>query len=198
MKLHPILLILIISFQFVQGREWTNNEGSSFEGELISANETQARIIRSIDKRHFTVERSALSDPDNQFIDQHLAAIKVEELRKAIPDTYIKALRKTKESGKKTIILYAPDFNRQKLELIINKILLDKQLMNSISNEANLAILMNRERKMEAELPWPANEKAINLFLYTDLFEHTSFSFKEDLDDYIFDAAFNELLKHRR
>ena len=107
-------------------------------------------------------------------------------------------LIQTKKSEQKSIILYAPDFNPQKLDSIIEKTLSDRELMGIIDGKANLAIITKRERKMEAALPWPAKEKAINILLYTDLFEHTSYYFRESLDGYDFSLCFRELVEYRR
>ncbi len=190
-----VIVILALSLHAAEARKWANKEGNSFEGELVSANKTEVEIIRDTDRKKFTIERSTLSDSDNKHIDEHLASVELEELMQTIPRTFREALKKTKDSRKRTIILYAPDFDRRKLDRLINQILSNKQLMNRLKGKANLAILINRERKMEEETPWPARENAINLFLYTDLYEDISFSFGEDLDGYEFSPAFEELIK---
>ena len=198
MKRLLLILTALLALQVTQAREWTNKEGKSFDGKLIRTSDSEVEIVRSSDGRHFTISRDSLSGPDNKFINQYIESIRLRELRKSIPDTYRKMLRKTKRSGRKTIVLYAPDFNREKLDSIIRQTLIDPEIMEIIDGKANLAILTEGERRMEAALPLPAEGKAINVFLYTDLFEHTTYYFKQSLDGYDFSLCFRELVEYRR
>ena len=67
-KLILPLLSLLVLLSNVDARFWTNNEGRSFEGELVSVEDNSVTIRRASDRRKFTMPIKDLSKADQDYI----------------------------------------------------------------------------------------------------------------------------------
>jgi len=67
-KLILPLLSLLILLSNLHGRIWTSQSGQTFEGELVESNDKNVTILRTSDRRKFTMPISDLSKADQDYI----------------------------------------------------------------------------------------------------------------------------------
>lgn len=204
-KMYKIVIILAVSSISLAAevREWTNTSGNSFEGSLISATATNVKIERSVDRAIFSLDRKILSPADNQFIDAHLRDIEnqtiKEGLRKKLPDSLKDVVKSNQKTGLRMIVLYAPNFPKDKFEEVIYRVMLDEKIQSQISGKATIAAITRRDRDIEDEIGWGITKDKISVLLYTDLFEHTAYGIDDTIDASSFRTGIlAELLEHKR
>ncbi len=76
----PHLLFLLFTVPCLQAREWTNTEGKSLQGDIITATQTHVEIKFDHNNKHFTIPVASLIKEDQNFITQWLQSDKVSQL----------------------------------------------------------------------------------------------------------------------
>ena len=122
-----------------------------------------------------------------------------DQLRKKLPDSLKEVVKSNQRTGLKTIILYAPEFPKDKFEDVIYRVILNEKTTSLISGKATFAAISRRDRNIEDEIGWGITKDKISVLLYTDLFEHTAYGIDNTIDALGFQTGIlKELLEHQR
>ncbi|GHC05456.1 hypothetical protein [Cerasicoccus arenae] len=150
MKAWITLFFLVVTVPLLaQSRNWTDKEGRSFEGLMISYDAEFVRIERSDDKRQFKLERTKLSAADNVYLDELIRKELVEKFLKDVPDTYSKAYDKSIKEEMPALIFYRNQGGYAEFDALIEKFLIDPKFQEKIKDRAFIAIVREKDTDLE-------------------------------------------------
>ena len=157
-----ITTILLQSFSF--GRTWTDRTGRQFEGDFQSVGVNDVTIRRISDGRVFTIDRSLLSDEDQQYLKNIENEKEVSEFIEKYPSTLNEAIKLSKRKNLPAIIFYRAGSSRADYILFTKKYLMEEQFLDLIKRRAILAFvaerddrfheMVNPEETVFAKEPW--------------------------------------------
>jgi len=143
-----ILSCLILAAPcIIQARIWTDNQGRSFGGELVSQDEKYVTIQRTEDDKQFTISKDILSDADQRYLASKLSNIeKVVPYWETDPEAVVK---KIKESNKGCLILYRRDYDADIYRRFISEVVQTKAVRDKIGNQVLLVVVSERSEFLE-------------------------------------------------
>ncbi|WP_269540670.1 hypothetical protein [Cerasicoccus fimbriatus] len=154
--LHLTILLWACALS-AQTRTWTDAEGRSFEGVLLSHTPMTVFIERTSDKRQFTIERSKLSQADNDFLDEMDRQQRVKEFLAKTPDSFEDAVKLSERKKLPAFIVYRNQEPEDKFLAAVDRLLDQPEFQAKIKGRAVLVVITQREDDLERRIgSWTA------------------------------------------
>lgn len=131
-------------------RNWTDKQGRSFEGLLLTYDDEFVRVERTDDKRQFKLPRKNLSDADNAFLDGLRRQERVEKFLKDIPQTFDDAFDASVDDDMPVYIFYRNGASAGEFDGLVEKFVAEPRFQEFIKDKALVAVLREKDDGFEA------------------------------------------------
>lgn len=135
-----------------QTRTWTDVEGRSFEGVMLSHTQMTVFIERTSDKRQFTIERSKLSQADNDFLNEMDRQQRVKEFLAKTPDSFEDAVKLSERKKLPALIIYRNQEPEDKFLAAVDRLLDQPEFQAKIKGRAVLVVITQHDEELERRI----------------------------------------------